>query len=184
MAPGHHEPNIFDMRKKVDELTRQLANDKRALADREKLINRDSDDEAFAREIHATLCLSVTCQGWSDESVRKVWQSFAVGLLMPGSSKRLERSQLLDLAGEFASNPFYQSIRSAQQLLSDRPGDILDGLLDAPAAPALVADQEPPALFAEPEPGPAPASSQEATPATAAQPSSTLLELTDDDIPF
>jgi hypothetical protein len=183
MAPSHHEPNLFDMRKKVDELTRQLAADKRALADREKAINRDSDDEAFARELHATLCLSVTCPGWDDVSVRKDWQSFAVALLMPGG-KRLERSQLLDLAGEFASNPFYQSIRSAQQLLSDRPGDILDGLLDAPAAPALVADQEPPALFAEPEPGPAPASSQEATPATAAQPSSTLLELTDDDIPF
>lgn len=179
MAPSHHEPNLFDMRKKVDELTRQLAADKRALADREKAINRDSDDEAFARELHATLCLSVTCPGWDDVSVRKDWQSFAVALLMPGG-KRLERSQLLDLAGEFASNPFYQSIRSMQQLMTaDGPGDPPG----APAAPALVAEPDPPALFAEPEPGPASAS-QEPTPAAAAQPSSTLLELTDDDIPF
>lgn len=163
----HQESSVVDLRKRIDDLEHQLRVEKRSLETREAEIKTGSED-ALARELHAILCLSVTCAGWDDENVKTAWRSFALSLSLPGGA-RIERRQVLDIAGQFASNPFYESIRRTQQQMT------VELELEQPASPGPVE------TMSQLEPGPAPVTPG---PAAVEQSSPLLTNLTDDDIPF
>lgn len=158
-----------------------LARIERDLETRRRLLERVSEDgfdEAFARELHATLCSDINCAGFQDDAVEHKWTDYARQVIS-SLPRQVKPVDFLTVAHLVSGNPFYQSVRSMQDYIESlRPSATVGG----PSTSAV--ETTPSVPFVEPaylQP-PTDASSGPTVDATAA--AAAASNLTDDDIPF